>query len=192
MRKLLLILALVAFTGDILAQDEVGNRKLEFHSIAFSPLGFYTSNRDGGLAINIEVDVNYGEHVFKLYGGTGSEVQINIFGSPINDTYTEWSLMYGREFLGGQDYFFIDIFAGIGYFKFTYDKGATENIYPNYTYDDYGNLPRERKEAVIGLPLDLKLRFKTGKIFCLGLQVHANFNSATTIVQTGIFLQWKL
>ena len=194
MRKLLIILALFTFIGNMFAQDVVEKRKLEFHSIGFSPLSFYTSNRDGGVALSIELAANYGEHVFKLYGGTGSEMTINIWGTPISDTYTEWSLMYGREFQAGKDYVFFDVFAGIGYFNFTYDKGATEDIYPNYNYPSDPNLyyPREIEKGVVSIPIDLKLRFKTGRIFSLGVQVHANFNSATTIVQPGIFLQWKL
>ena len=191
MRKLLLILALFTFIGNMFAQDIVEKRKIEFHSIGFSPLSFYTSNRDGGVALNIELGANYGEHVFKLYGGTGSEFQIIVLGSPITDSYTEWSLMYGREFQGAKNYLFFDVFAGIGYFNFTYDKGATEDIY-NYPSDPNLNYPREREKGVLGIPLDVKLRFKTGRIFSIGLQVHANFNSATTIVQPGIFLQWKL
>ena len=198
MKNILSILLLFCFLSEVSAQDisqkvevsGVEKRKIGFHSIAFSPLSFYSSNRDGGVALDIELGFNYGLNVIKLYAASGSEFTVSVFGASVTDSYTEASILYGRELKAGE-FFFVDFFAGIGYFAFTYDGGAiaddTFNYYTN-SFDTVG----EYKKTVLGIPLDLKFRFQTGPLFSLGLQIHGNINSATSIVQPGLFLQWKL
>ena len=151
------------------------NKGIEFHSISFSPLSLYTSDRDGGFGMNLDLAINSGNHIFKIYAGGASEVAVDFGDGSINDSFGEYNLLYGREFKV-KERVGIDLFAGVGYFNFTYDGGS----------------PTENKEAVIGFPLQAKIRFNAGRIFSLGLQLHSNLNSATTIFQPGIFLQWKL
>lgn len=198
MKNILSVLLLFFSLSAVFAQDvsqivevsDVGKNGIEFHSIAFSPLSFYSSNRDGGVALDIELGFNYGLNVVKLYAGSGSEFTVSVFGASITDSYTEVSVLYGRELKAGE-FFFVDLFAGIGYFAFTYDGGAIPTNTFNY-YTNSFNTIGEYKKTVIGIPLDLKFRFQTGRLFSLGLQIHGNINSATSIVQPGLFLQWKL
>lgn len=161
------------------AQNE--NKGIEFHNISFSPLNIYFADRDFGFGQNLDVSFNLDNHIFKLYAGRGSEFVINfegdgVFeGESINNSFGEYNLLYGRE-LEIKNWFGIDLFAGLGFFHCKYD----------------GNSSREYTENVIGFPLQSKIRFNTGRTFSLGLQLNTNINSATTIYQAGIFLQWKL
>ena len=173
MKKLFLTIFFLSIILSVTAQNE--NKGIEFHSISFSPLNVYFSDRDSGFGMNLDVSFNTGQHIFKVYAGGASEFGINLGGESINDSFAEYNILYGRE-LKIKKWFGIDFFAGVGSFNFTYDKGSST----------------ESKNNVIGFPLQSKIRFNTGRIFSLGVQLHSNINSATTIYQPGIFLQWKL
>lgn len=173
MRKLFLILFFLGVILSVTAQDE--NKGIEFHSISFSPLNIYFSDRDNGFGMNLDVSFNTGKHIFKIYAGGASEFSINIGGENINDSFAEYNILYGRE-LEIKKWFGIDFFAGVGFLNFKYDTGSST----------------EYKKGVIGFPLQSKIRFNTGRVFSLGVQLHSNINNATTIYQPGIFLQWKL
>ncbi len=146
--------------------------KFEFHSVSFSPISVYLSSRNGGLGGNIDLSINKGKHILKLYIGAGSE--ISLFS--VSDEFAEYNLMYGREFLL-EKWLSIDFFVGLGYFNFKYNKGSTTKFY---------------EETVVGFPIQSKIRFKTGRIFYLGLQLSNNLNTATSVYNPGLFLQWRL
>lgn len=173
MKKLFLIAFFSCIALNIKAQEN--NKGIEFHNISFSPLSIYFADRDGGLGMNIDVSFNKGKHIFKIYVGGASEFAINYGGGKISDSFGEYNILYGRE-LKIKKWFGIDLFAGAGYFNFKYNGGSSA----------------EYNKGVIGFPLQSKIRFNTGQIFSLGLQLHSNINNATIIYQPGIFLQWKL
>ncbi len=104
-----------------------------------------------------------------------SEIDICIWGPCNTDNYYSYNLMYGREFLV-ENRIGIDVFAGVGFFKFqTYDSGRRENVTKN----------------TVGIPVQSRIRFRNGKIFNVGLQVHFNVNSASSIFAIGPFFQWN-
>lgn len=112
---------------------------------------------------------------FKLYIATGSEFAISFYGESIVDNFFEIDLLYGKEIKIAKA-LHIDLFAGLGYFVFDYNNGSSTNHY---------------KKNTIGYPIHVRFRYNTGVQFSLGLQFHNNINSATTISQPGIFLQWN-
>ncbi|HBK71708.1 MAG TPA: hypothetical protein DDZ39_08670 [Flavobacteriaceae bacterium] len=85
-------------------------------------------------------------------------------------------MLYGKE-IPIKNWLAIDLFAGLGYFKFNYNQGSST---------------KEYKKDTMGFPLQSRIKFKTGKTFSLGLQLHSNINSATTIYQPGLSLQCRL
>ncbi len=192
MKKILFTLLFSSLTILASAQEEVNNEvvannKFEFHSISFSPIGFYASQASAGLGANLDLAVNYGKNIFKLYANGGSEFVINTFGEPIYDSYDEYGILYGKTIQLKSKVNF-DYFAGLSFFKYTFNKNSSASEYDYY----YEPNDEESVKKVIGLPLQAKLRFNTGRIFSLGLQIHANLNTATAVIQPGLFLQWKL
>ena len=173
MKNLFFITLILSFILSVNAQDD--NKGIEFHSISFSLNGYLAEGLDSeydndqyGIGLNFDIAMNKGLHIFKLYGSIGGEA--DILGG---DYFREYNLMYGRE-LNIKEWFEIDFFAGIGFFKYNYDTSS-----PN--------------KFVVGFPLQSKIRFNTGRIFSLGIQLHININSTTTMFyQSGIFCQWKL
>lgn len=178
MKNLIFITLILSVILSVNAQDD--KKGLEFHSISFSLNGhlaevldpYYedSNSRSSGIGLNFDIAMNKGLHIFKLYASRGGEA--DILGG---DYFSEYNLMYGRE-LNIKEWLGIDFFAGIG--SFTY--------YSSYSF------PTKNKKGVIGFPLQSKIRFNTGRIFSLGIQLHSNINSATMLYQSGIFLQWKL
>ncbi|TXE19898.1 hypothetical protein ES692_01165 [Psychroserpens burtonensis] len=173
MKKIMLILLFLSFILNGHAQDETN--KLKLHSISLAPLNLYFANRDGGFVVNLDVGFNYGKHIFKVYAGQGSQFKINFIGEAIQDSFDEYNIMYGRE-LQINEWLHIDFFGGLGFFNFKYDE----------------NSRREYTKGSVGLPLQSKIRFNINKNVALGLQLHSNINSATSIYQPGIFVQWRL
>ena len=176
MKKIVLIILL--FSISMNAQNISKKHTIEFHSFSFSPMGAYLTKDYGdgvfgGFGGNIDLSINNNKNIVKLFIGYGDEV--SLFGN-INDNFVEYNLMYGREFII-KKWLSLDIFAGLGFFKFNYNQGSSNWFY---------------KKEVIGFPIQTKIRFKTGRIFSLGLQLHNNINSTTSVYKPGLFLQWKL
>lgn len=178
--KAFIFIICLFFCFNISAQDD--NKGLEFHSISISLNGYLAEgfdsdlqDKNSGFGLNFDIAVNKGPHIFKLYAGGGSEVNLDLWGESENDKFKEYNLMYGRE-LNIKEWFGIDLFAGVGFFRYIYERSSQT----------------KSKKGVFGFPLQSKIRFNTGRIFSLGLQLHSNINSATTIFQSGIFVQWKL
>ncbi len=173
MKKFLLITFLSSIIFNVYAQDD--DNGIEFHSVSLSPLSVYFSNRDGGVGLNLDVAFNKGKHIFKVYAGGAIAASDIVLGDNKNDQFLEFNLMYGRA-LNLTNWFGIDLYAGVGYFDFYYDKGSSV----------------EYNVGTIGFPLQSRIRFNTGRFFSLGVQFHSNINSATTIHLPGIFVQLKL
>ena len=85
-----------------------------------------------------------------------------IWGSA--DFYAQLNAKYGREF-ELSEWLYLDAFAGLGYFKM-------------------GNA------GTVNIPVQMKLRFKTGKRFSFGVNLQSHFNFETTMHSAGIVLQW--
>ncbi len=160
----------------ICSHGQKAKNKLQFHSISFSPISFYGGDHTGGLSLYFDLGFNSNKNIIKASILSGSE--FDILGDR-NDEFTEIGTLFGREILK-KNSFRISGFAGLAYFKFkSLDKSTnSQNIY--------------LKEETISLPLQTNFRFQTGESFSLGLQLHCSINSANTIFNTSILLQWLL
>lgn len=171
-RYIVLLLALLPILSS--GQDE--NDKLKVHSVSLSP-NLYAGNSATGFLSNLDLTLSMNKNIFKASVMGGTEVEICYFGSCYNDGYYSFDLMYGREFFKKQR-LAIDVFAGVGYFNF-----QTSNPDPEHR----GYLTKE----TIGFPVQARFRFKDGKVFNIGLQIHANINSVSSIIAIGPFFQWN-
>ena len=173
--KLLLVLLLCSTV--LFSQED----KLKLHSISFTPVGIYFDDSSSGVFISSDIGFSRGKHIFKIFGLGASEVSIL---SGTTESFFELSLIYGREFRI-EKWFYIDAYAGGGYFKYKLTKGVdSEGFFTYSSYDDSVN-------HTIGLHLQSRLRFQTGKYFSLGLQANTNINPQNSIYNLAVFLQWK-
>lgn len=173
MKKVILLITLLSCFANISAQEV--DKGWQFHGISFAPFNLYYTNRSGGFAMNLDLSVNSGSNIVKIYGGSGMEFRLKLFGESVYDSFTEIDVLYGRE-IKVKEWMCVDAFVGAGYFKFNYDNNA----------------PNECDETLIGFPLQNKIRFNVGKVLSFGLQLHANINRATSIYQPGLFVQYRL
>ena len=156
------------------AQEE--SPRLKIHSASISP-NFYAGNGNTGFLGNADVSFSFGKHLLKASALAASEVDVCILGPCYNDNYYSFDLMYGQEFKLGETTA-IDLFAGAGYFKFqTRNPNRDERGYVRYN--------------TIGFPLQGRLRFRDGKTFNVGIQIHANINTESSIFAIGPFFQWN-
>lgn len=171
MRNLMLLLGFVLFS--ILSFGQDGESKLKFHSISISP-NFYVGNGNTGFMGNLDVALMMKEHIFKASLMSASEIDVCVWGPCYNDQYYSFDLMYGMELLKKRG-MAVDLFAGVGYFHF-----KTRNP----------ELRGYIKKQTIGFPLQGRFRFRDGKMFNLGIQLHANVNTSSSIIAIGPFFQW--
>lgn len=188
--KTLFFLGFLFLSVTIFAQTE-GN-KFQFYSISIAPGIYFDFERNnmkvtgpsgsvainnsngGGLSGSIDLAFKKGEHRFKIFVMSASEV--SLFGD-LDDSYVEYDILYGRE-LFLTNWFYIDFYVGVGYYRYNIKVYLDQRI------------TRITKEA-IGFPLQSRIRFQLGDVFGLGIQLHTNLNSASIIYHTGIFFQWK-
>lgn len=116
------------------------------------------------------------QHIFKAGVLGAGELQVCFWGECYNDQYSSFDLMYGRKFFNHR-VVAIDVFAGVSYFNF-----KTRNPEPRESGYETKN--------TIGFPIQGRIRFLDGKAFNLGLQLHANINTASSIISAGPFFQW--
>ena len=160
--------------GFQVAQEE--SPKLKLHSASISP-NFYAGNGNTGFLVNADLALSLGNHLFKASALAASEVDICVLGPCYSDNYYSFDLMYGQEFKVGERTA-IDLFAGAGYLKFkTRNPNRDERGYVEYN--------------TIGFPLQGRLRFRDGKTFNVGIQMHANINLESSIIAFGPFFQWN-
>ncbi len=164
----------VIFVGK--AQEENTGNTFEYHSFSFSPIGFFSDGNVEGLVFNTDLSFAYKEkHLVSLALSYATETGV-VF-EEFNDILKQYNLLYGREFKMNETVY-IDVHAGLGYFSY-----ESEDI-------DRNRQGVEKNET-IGLPLLVKIRFKTGARFSLGLQIQSNINSANSMIGAGIVLQWN-
>lgn len=125
---------------------------------------------------NLDVAVSLKEHIFRLSSMAASEVDVCVWGPCLNDEIYSFDVMYGREFLKDSR-LAIDLFAGVGCFNL-----KTQNHEPSQS----GYLTKN----TIGFPVQVRLRFREGKKFNLGLQLHGNINAESSMIAIGPFFQW--
>ena len=156
----------------IKAQDN-GQEKLKLHSFSFSPLNVYFDNHTGGLSFSAEGVLKKENNLYKLLILGGSE--FNFLGGR-KDSFIEIDALFGKE-LFIADWFYLDIFAGVGYFNYKEPDQESNGMIENQT---------------AGVPLQSKLRFQTKSPLAFGVQLHANMNRLNTIYNIGAFIQCKL
>lgn len=164
MKKFAFILFVIIVSVSYSQESSQSNR-LEYKSFSFTPFEYYT---DGGVAFSGDLSFVYRKHIFSLSGTTGSE--IHIFQK--NDSFQQVNILYGRELMINKT-IFIDTHIGLGYFSFKPDEIS------------------DKRSSTLGVPLVVKLRFKTGKRFSMGLRFQVNINSVNSTCTTGIVLQWN-
>ena len=170
-----LFLFLVATCSLGWGQEETSEKTLQYHSASFNlpPFSLYGGNGTGGFQYGGDLTLAHKNHLFTYMMAFGHEV--DIFGP--TDNYGQINLMYGREFPLSRTVFF-ELHGGAGYFNFSSvdvdpDKRVQETV------------------QTIGFPVMGKLRIHTGPRFSLGLLMGANYNSAATVWNVGIVLQWN-
>lgn len=174
MRIVICILASLLCSTLQYAQESGNNFKV--HSISLAP-NFYAGNSSSGFLVSADLVLNKDLHLFKVSAMAASEVDVCVMGPCYSDEYRSYSLMYGREFLPNKS-IGIDLFAGAGYFHFkTNDRTPRARGY--------------KSENTVGFPLQGRVRFRNGKAFNLGIQMHANINSASSLFAIGPFFQWN-
>jgi len=165
---ILIIILLVKFVS--FGQDN--NKpisKLEFHSVSFSILDFYITNKTGGVSFKADVSFDKDVHIIKFQALTSVEYQI--FASYL-EIISELNLYYGREF-SLNNWLYYDIYGGLGFFKI------------NNLYNINNN-----KSTTIGFPIQNRLRLQTKKKFGGGFQFQVNLNTLRIVYSPGFFLQW--
>ena len=156
-------LTIAAFSyGQKMNQKE----KLSFHSFSFTPEIFFIDDfYAGGFGFTGDVSWVTKKDIFTFSVSVGEEFVI--WGSA--DSFQQLNLLFGRELML-KEWFFIDAHAGVGFlFYNTYDGHFTK----------------------IGMPLIVKMRFKTGDKFSIGPRLQANINSQISIYSAGLLLQWN-
>lgn len=175
MRVIICILVSVLFSNLQYAQESDSNFKV--HSVSLAP-NYYTGNSSNGFLANADLVFSQNNlNLFKVSVMGASESSVCVMGPCRTDEYQSYSLMYGREFLSDKGVG-LDLFAGAGYFQYkTKNQEPYERGY--------------KKENTIGFPIQGRVRFRNGKAFNLGVQLHANINSASSIFAIGPFFQWN-
>ena len=177
------------------------NKKLKFHrfSLSFPVISTNTENGNRSLAISIDTELKYKNHLFKSFLQAGAELNISVFGPSREVSFLETDIMYGRQ-LYLNNWLDISGFLGLGAFfesssipvRSTTSNSTSGVGWPGildfssitYTYSN-------NKETTIGFPLQIITRIKTYKKFFIGIQLHSNFNSISSIFGFGINLSWK-
>ena len=148
--------------------------KFKVKSVSLAP-NFYIGNGNTGFMGNLDLVFNKNRHLFKASIMVASEIDVCVWGPCYSDNYYSFDLMYGREFFVKKG-IAIDVFAGVGYLLF-----ETSNP----------DLRGYMTKKTIGFPIQARLRFRDGKTFNLGLQLHSNVNSASSLFAIGPFFQWN-
>ncbi|RMA65706.1 hypothetical protein [Ulvibacter antarcticus] len=171
MQKLIIVCSFLLVLSNSVAQNEAG---FQIYS-ASGTIGGYFDKDTGGAAGGLDVVFDLNNNKFRFSAMGGSELKVNVLGPNRSDVFVEANLSYGRE-LSINDWLFAEFYGGLGYFYFK--KANSENFeFTNYN--------------TIGFPIDARIRFQLGANFGIGLQLHSNLNSASTIYYVGPFFQLK-
>ena len=141
------------------------SKKLTYHSFSISPIEIYFDENTGGASISSDFSLSSNRNIYSI-SMVYSE-GISIFTRA--NRYFQLNALYGREHKIVR-WFYIDTHAGLGLF----------NIKDNHT-----------SQGTLGIPIQVKLRFKTGPKFSLGFRLQSNLNSLRFIHTAGFVLQWN-
>ncbi len=170
MKKVIQII-IVLYGGYVFAQEDVSTTNVSFHSASISLISGFGSGEANGGAINADVSISKGKHLFSLQGMTGSEVDLL---AP-SDEFSQLNAFYGREVSLSKSIKF-DWHAGAGYFR--YVKNAGNSLSEEF--------------STLGIPVMSKLRFLIGGKFSVGLQFQVNFNTENILYNGGIVFQFNM
>ncbi|MCF6307570.1 MAG: hypothetical protein L3J09_06420 [Flavobacteriaceae bacterium] len=194
MRKITFLLFFTSLL--VTAQEE--NTKIKLHSFSVTPLNVYVNSNAGGISLGADLVIKKDKHLVKLTLLGGGEINISTLGPSRAESFYEIDLLYGRE-IRLKKRLFLDIYGGIGYFNqviSTPEKipgsGSSSSGFGGFSFgtSEYEN--NIENNITIGLPLQSRIRFQTGRRFSVGLQLHANLNLHRSIYNIGPFLQWNL
>lgn len=160
----LLILSLILFSTTVLGQKKA-DQKLQFNGFAISPLEFFSERHSFGVSISSDVSFRLKKNIFTVSAGFGEEFSIWNYGY----NFLQINLLYGKE-IEFAPWFFTDANIGAGLLRIKHEDSDS---------------------FFLGIPIQLKLRFKTGKRFSFGLRFQSNLNSERSIHTYGIVLQWN-
>lgn len=168
MKKIFLLF--VAYTTINFAQED-NSSKIKIHSTSVGFGGYYTKKyiENGGASFLVDVVFDYKKNLFLVRHLSGAE--IGIVGKSTHN-FNEIALLYGRE-LPITKRFFLEGFTGFGYYK---QKSKTDF---KLTGSD------------ISVPINLKLIFKTGKHFTLGLNNNYSINSLSNNFSSNLVLGYN-
>lgn len=194
--KLRLLTLFVFFITGVHSQEP--DNSLRFYSISFSPLNAYTSSSSEGIALSLDLNLKKGNTLIKVFALTGSESDISGFAeSDISENFYEMDILLGNE-IEAKSWLYIDYFAGLGLKDLItntpekipgsgHPAGSGIFSYTQYEYRD-----NKSHNVKLALALQSNLRFKTGKRFSLGLQLHTNITTSNTMISYGLLFRWKL
>ncbi len=157
-----------------ISQSDGKKEQFIFKSFSFSP-GVYSNNSNTGIALSGDINYAYNKNIYTFSAIAGGVVCGDFFGSCRSENFEQLNILYGRELMLTKK-IVIDVHAGLGYFS--YKSSSTIGT-------------ESGRSTTVGFPLTAKLRFKTGNRFSIGLQLHANVNSVSTIYTAGVLFQWN-
>lgn len=173
MKKIVVISLLLVFQT---IQAQENNPNFTYKSFSITPIEIYlNSGREGGgVSMSTDVSFLYKKNIFSISGGIASEFEV--FEDRL-ESYKSLNLLYGREWTLGSS-IHVELHGGAGYFFFKKRGSSFLGI-------------GDETNTTIGFPLVFKLKFRTGKRFCLGFRIERNFNSINNIASIGLLLQWN-
>ena len=148
------------------SQSSTETDKLLFNSISITPLEIFIPENDFGASITGEISFAVDKNIFAFSATTGGTY--SIWGS--GKEFNQLNILYGREFEVLRR-LFIDTYAGLGVLFVNYSR------HPNLTK--------------VGIPIILKVRYKTGEKFSIGIRSQLNINEIENIFSVGLLLQWN-
>lgn len=140
--------------------QDLDNKSFSYHGFSITPIEVIWGESEGGFGIRSDVSFVANKHILLFDVMLGEEYVI--WGDGV--TYFQINAKYGREFELNH-WLYLDAFAGLGYFSIA-------------------------GSGTVNLPVQLKLRFKTGDRFSLGFNMQSHFNFERTMYSSGILLQW--
>lgn len=153
-------------TAITFSQNTTKTDRLLFNSFSITPLEIFVTENNTGASITGEISCAINNNVFTFSGTTGGTFSIWGLGKEFN----QLNILYGREFEVLRK-LYIDTHAGLGVLIVNYSR------HPNLTK--------------VGIPIILKVRYKTGNKFSIGIRSQVNINEIENISSVGLLLQWN-
>lgn len=149
--------------------------KIKFNYLSFGA-GIYKQQhyKNDGLTTNIDLSIRYNKNFVILYlaGGLGgNDNQKSIFFIDALSSYSEFDLLYGREFIV-TTWFKPEVQIGVGIFT-------------------HNNSILEDSKNTIGFPIRAKLLFYPAKKFATGFNPNYNINNINHITSYNLIFQFK-